>query len=309
MLEYPLINEVEYEMSIAFLNSFSVKKSTTRGQSAGVREKSTLSPASLKALQRLHAGDLIFSYLVGFVEGDGFFTITKNGKYIKWEFGIELNIKDVQLIYKIKTLLGVGSVAFRVRPNNSEMVRFRIRDKETLSSLIFPIFDKYPMFTNKLYDYLRFKELLLSDIILYEELPVYTRPTIPLNNIESILQRPYFYSWLIGFIEAEGCFSIYKPLNETSFIGSFDISQTNEYIIIAAISQFFNFTNTVYHHKETNNYKVKVSSVRQIENTIKIMQRGPVKLLGYKRLQYLLWLKELRKIPRYSNKIKIPNQY
>jgi hypothetical protein len=39
------------------------------------------------------------------------------------------------------------------------------------------------------------------------------------------------------------------------------------------------------------------------------MQRGPVKLLGYKRLQYLLWLKELRKIPRYSNKIKIPNQY
>jgi hypothetical protein len=32
-------------------------------------------------------------------------------------------------------------------------------------------------------------------------------------------------------------------------------------------------------------------------------------LLGHKKLQYLLWLKQLRKIFRYSEKIKIPSNY
>jgi hypothetical protein len=32
-------------------------------------------------------------------------------------------------------------------------------------------------------------------------------------------------------------------------------------------------------------------------------------LMGYKRLQYLLWLKQLRTIHRYSEKIKIPSNY
>jgi ubiquinol-cytochrome c reductase cytochrome b subunit len=36
---------------------------------------------------------------------------------------------------------------------------------------------------------------------------------------------------------------------------------------------------------------------------------APVKLMGYKKLQYLLWLKELRQITRYTKKINIPDIY
>jgi hypothetical protein len=39
------------------------------------------------------------------------------------------------------------------------------------------------------------------------------------------------------------------------------------------------------------------------------MAKAPVKLLGYKKLQYNIWLKGLRKIPRYYKKIKIPSNY
>ena len=67
-------------------------------------------------------------------------------------------------------------------------------------------------------------------------------------------------------------------------------------------------TSKVYLDK-TNNFKLKVSSIRQIENIIKFIQKAPIKLMGYKKLQYLLFIKELRKISRYSNKIKIPNKY
>jgi ubiquinol-cytochrome c reductase cytochrome b subunit len=97
-----------------------VKKPKSWGQSAGVRELSTL-----KASQRLHAKNLNYAYLVGLFEGDGYFNVSKKGKYFKCELGIELSIKDVQLIYKIKELLGVGVVGFRER-NGISMVYLRV---------------------------------------------------------------------------------------------------------------------------------------------------------------------------------------
>ena len=77
-----------------------VKTAKTWRKSVGVRSLHT----SL-ASQRLHAGDIYYAYLVGLFEGDGFFSITKKGKYLTYELGIELSIKAVQLIYKNKYLL------------------------------------------------------------------------------------------------------------------------------------------------------------------------------------------------------------
>lgn len=53
-----------------------------------------------------------------------------------YELGIELSIKDVQLIYKIKDLLGVGVVSFRQR-REIEMVSLRIRNKDHLKILFY----------------------------------------------------------------------------------------------------------------------------------------------------------------------------
>lgn len=41
------------------------------------------------------------------------------------------------------------------------------------------------MFSNKQYDYLMFKELLLKEIHLSKDLSDYIRPTEPLNSIET----------------------------------------------------------------------------------------------------------------------------
>ena len=157
-------------------------------------------------------------------EGDGYFTITKKGNYLTYELGIELSIKDVQLIYKIKSLLGIGVVSFRKR-KDIEMVSLRIRDKDHLKKFILPIFDKYPMFSNKQYDYLRFKDALLSGIIHWKDLPEYTRSSKPINTMESIVNASYFPAWLVGFIEAEGCFSVYKLYPDKDYlVASFDVA-------------------------------------------------------------------------------------
>ncbi len=280
-----------------------VKKPNAWGEPAGVRGISTI-----KASQRLNAENLTYAYIVGLFEGDGFFTVTKKGKYFQCELGIELSIKDVQLIYKIKDLLGVGIVGFRVKKGIS-MVYLRVRKKGHLISNVLPIFDKYALFSNKQYDYLRLRNVILSNVVFYQDIPEYTRPNQPFNSIESIINAPYFSAWLVGFIEAESCFSIYKLTKYNDYlISSFDISQTNGKILISAIRSYLSLTPQIYTDK-TNNFKLKVTSVRSIENVIKFINKAPVKLLGNKKLQYLLWIKQLRTIPRYANKINIPNKY
>ena len=302
----------------------SLRQGQKRGKSAMVHNKKI----NYDAIQRLNAGDLIFPYLVGLIEGDGWFSITKNGKYLKYEFGIELSIRDIQLLYKIKELLGVGTIDFRENSrratanlttlseqdntisSNRCNAQFRIRNKTHLKNIVIPIFDKYPLLSNKNYDYLRFKEVLLSDIIFSKDLIEYVRPTGPTINtyLTDNIQTKSFEAWLIGFIEAEGCFSIYKPTSDSSKVASFDISQTNGYNLINIIKIHLNLTSSIYTDK-TKNSKLKVSSVRQIENVVKFINKAPIKLMGYKKLSYLLFIKELRKISRYSNKFRIPNKY
>ena len=70
--------------------------------------------------------------------------------------------------------------------------------------------------------------------------------------------------WLVGFIEAEGCFSLYK-LNKANdyFVASFDISQTNGEIFILAIRKYLCLTPIPFQDK-TNNFKFKVTIVRSI---------------------------------------------
>ena len=292
-----------YDLFLIFISTICVKIAITWRQSVGVRRLH-----SSEASQRLHAGDLNYAYLVGLFEGDGFFSITKKGKYLTYELGIELSIRDVQLIYKIKSLLGVGVVSFR-KIKEIEMVSLRIRNKDHLKNFILPIFDKYPMFSNKQYDYLRFRNALLSGIIYSEDLPEYTRSNEPINSIGSIINSSYFSAWLVGFIEAEGCFSVYKLNKDNDYlVVSFDVAQRDGDLLISAIREYLSFTTSIYLDK-TNCSKLKVTSARSIENIIKFLQNAPVKLLGNKKLQYLLWLKQLRKISRYSEKIKIPSNY
>jgi len=74
-----------------------VKKSIVLRQPAEVQklEYSTF----LSAFQRLESGNFIYPYLVGLIEGDGWFSVSKKGKYIMFELGIGLSIRDIQLIY------------------------------------------------------------------------------------------------------------------------------------------------------------------------------------------------------------------
>ena len=61
---------------------FSENMKIIRSQSAGVKYQPT-------APQRLHTEKLIYAYLVGLTEADGWFCYFKNGVYITFEMAIE----------------------------------------------------------------------------------------------------------------------------------------------------------------------------------------------------------------------------
>ena len=79
------------------------------------------------------------------------------------------------------------------------------------------------MFSKKQYDYLRFKNALLSNIIYWEDLPEYIINSSPINTIESIINSDYFPSWLVGFIEVEGAMRCWKLLQCLQLSNSGDI--------------------------------------------------------------------------------------
>lgn len=257
--------------------------------------------------QRPNARDLM--WLVGFVEGDGCFSVNKNGKYVKYEFAIEIHISDIKLLHKIKSILGgYGSITTSKR-SNTELARLKISSKYNLKNIILPIFDKYGMLTSKQYDYLYFKSCLLQNITFNEHLPIYERPEYtPFNETQDILNLYYFDAWLVGFMEAESYFSTFQVTGESNKTAKFGISQTNGIQIITAIKERLSLNSNPFINQKTNSCVIDTSSVRGVQNVINFLKKTPVKLKGNKRGQFLKWLHELRVNSSYRN-INIPNHY
>lgn len=296
----------------------------TRTQMFNVFNTSNIRQFSLTASQRLNAKNM--AWLVGFVEGDGWFSVTKNGNYCKYEFGIEVSQRDIQLLYKIKILLGAGTVSIR---KTRDTALFRISSKKHLRDIILPIFDYCPMFTTKHWDYINFKENLMNNVVYYKDLKPYLRTNnLPFKSVDNILTNPNFDNWLVGFIEAspatfhvagevkgrlhrpfaEGCFSFYKPLKEINYTASFDVCQTNGLQVLTAIKTKLNLKSNV-NEESPNHFRLKTTSIEGIQNIINFLNKAEAKLRGYKRLQYLLFLKHLRVNMKYNTKLIIPVKY
>jgi ubiquinol-cytochrome c reductase cytochrome b subunit len=115
-----------------------------------------------KASQRLNAKDI--QWFVGFSDGDGCLSVYKEKKYANnWrhEYTIGLEIEDIRLLYKIKSFLGCGTV----RKYNNVAI-FRIKKVHHILYILIPIFDKYPLLTEKKRDsYLNFRKTFLYKVL------------------------------------------------------------------------------------------------------------------------------------------------
>lgn len=316
---YNSLTKIEYVKMLLLINL------TIMGQSAGVCnwyktyhvcsqicETSALCKfyTNDTASQRLNAKQQ--AWLVGFYEANGWFGINCNGKYIQYECALELSIKDAPLLYQIKNLLNVSG-SIRPRKDHPEIVTFKIRNKNDLKTKIVPIFEKFPMISSKRFQFENFKKCLCDLNLIYavdltkSELISYKEQ--PGSSIKEILATDYFDDWVVGFINGEGCFSVYKPTKDNSVVCSFEIGQTvNGSNLCKAIRRKFKIRAKVYKNDETNRFSIKTSSVEGVKNVLYFLAKNETKLKGYKHIQFVLWVKQLRMIPRYANHMKIPTK-
>lgn len=296
-----------------------VKMPSIHSQSADVwavqvrRQSQTFMTAP--ASQRLNAEEQ--AWLVGFYEADGWFGVFINGKYVQYEFGIEVHKRDAPLLHQIKNKWKLSGTV-RHRKDRPEMVVFKVRNKKDLTTKIVPIFDKYPIMGPKIKKYLFFRfHLIENQTVLSQELQekiMFCETFQKEKDFQSfeqkrflleLLQRPYFDSWLVGFINGEGCFSIYQSKKEKGLVCSFDIAQKlGGFLLLTAIQHRMHLKTTIY-KDITDCYKLKVSSVFNCNQVLKFLCSQPLKLKGYKRIQYIKWAKQLRVNPRYSS-ISVP---
>lgn len=102
---------------------------------------------------------------------------------------------------------------------------------------------------------------------------------------------------MVGFVEAEGCFSIYKIQNlKDYYVTSFEVSQTSAKFLIVAIKNFLHLKTEISQHvfiknnKDSINYCLKVTNVSCIEKVVTFFENQSTSFLGYKKLQYNKWL-------------------
>ena len=73
------------------------------------------------------------------------------GRRATASFEINLHIKDINILYKIQSFFGVGSVTTR---KNKNICVYRVTKINELIEVIVNHFSKYPLLTNKYSDFI-----------------------------------------------------------------------------------------------------------------------------------------------------------
>lgn len=125
---------------------------------------------------------LDYNWLSGFIQGDGSFIVRKTRlEYILY---ISQSLKDIQVLYKIKNLVGYGFIRIQKKEN---MAHYCLQKREGLSKVLILLKGKF--IGEKLKQYLVFLKYF----------------SIEIENISDNFIN-FNNAWLSGFIDADGSF-------------------------------------------------------------------------------------------------------
>lgn len=210
------------------------------------------------------------SWIIGFTEGDGSFVVNKKNEL---SFILIQGINNMEILYKIQNILQMGNII----KQGSRVYRLIINKKEHIELIILLFNGNIILPTRKI----QFNKF------------INTYNLKPFNKI-----IPYIYSnilptfndnWILGFTEAEGCFSISILNNyvDTRFI----LSQKGDrnLPIFSHLILLFN-TGKIEGHSKKENYNFIISHLKNMDKLY--MYFDNKEFLGIKGKSYKLF-KEL----------------
>lgn len=229
--------------------------------------QTTIIPITIKnLLLDKEENNYIEQFFVGLFEGDGTITTTliHNKKYISIRFIIALknDVNNQELLNKIQVTIG-GRV---VMERKNKYVTWYATNKSNIKKVL-KIFSKYPLLTVRKQCQLEFAK----NCLFYKDINnFYLNRDNMYNNKKYILEDLnknnninfpfYFKSWLSGFIEAEGNFTLI--FNEKNHLrkSAFTIGQNDELHILNMIKLYFQGETKILTDKKKINNNNQISS-------------------------------------------------
>lgn len=214
-----------------------------------------------KLVTNLHDKNFLF-WFIGFTEGDGSFVVS-GGKSI---FSIHLHVADLPLLYIIQNELNMGQVQIK---KNSAIFQVKAnRDIFTLISIFngnLFLLKRQKQFNNWLLNY-NIKTKI--DIIIK---PYLFKPS--LND-----------SWLAGFIDAEGCFTISIRKDRERIEQKFVLVQKDAELEMIELTDLIGGR----HYQENNNISRLYISYSNVDYLVEYLGRH--KLYSIKSISFEKWV-------------------
>lgn len=216
------------------------------------------------------------TWFIGFVEGDGSFVISKGKVY----FDLTQDLKDIHLLYKIKTTLGFGSILTRT-DNHRNVGVYYVTGKPNFLRLVH-LFNGNIICNHKK---TQFKQWLHVFNTQYNQ---------QIDFIDNTIIPSFNNGWLAGFIDAEGYFSARIKKCNTSKSGKnilTDFAITQKYPdVLILIRRLFHLTQTnIRYDPSWHGYCFYLSNKKLLINLVAYLRKFPLKTK--KRIFFFRWAK------------------
>lgn len=242
--------------------------------------------------------------LIGFIDGDGYISITKSTKgFITLNLTISLHINDLSVLQYIQSILNLGRINLYPKSGEKDTCKLIINRTE-LQEVLFPLFlhqNLYFLTNTRVEQYNKAIFILKNNIKLFSEIPEFisTLYPVPATALE-YTDLPFFKNWIVGFTVAEGSFLV-KVNNDACF----QLRQRKHVLLFEAFKLVFKTNRKI--GLDFDDYNLfSVSSTSDIQEVINFFSfSGHHPLVGHKLIQYEKWLTYLRNSKRYG-KLKLP---
>ncbi len=262
-------------------------------------------------------------FITGFTDAEGCFFLQvrnrNNSWYVEARFDISLHKKELELMKQIQDYFGgAGGIS----KHGEDSYQYTISSIKEINDRVLPHFDNYPLITQKLSDYLLFKEAIdlinskknmvkasaseefigkivgikasMNRGLLSDNLKSSFTNIVPVPRpiVKSRIPHP---QWVAGFTSGEGCFMIKTSVNRNAKLGygvqlSFQITQNERDIeLIRSLVSYLGCGRLVVNEKHNGskvNFNVtKFSDIQELIIPFFLKH----KILGVKFLDFEDW--------------------
>lgn len=219
---------------------------------------------------KLHMpSDTFLYWLIGFTEGDGTFVKSARNEL---NFVIVQGKANVNVLYIIRNTLGFGQVI----KQNERVYRYIVRSKLELM-LIILLFNGNIVLPSRKAQFATFLQTYNLRPFSYTIAYSNNKNMPNLNN-----------TWFLGFVEAEGCFTISLLSNSNAFRTRFIVSQKGDINlpVLSTLAVIFQCGVIEGHHKK-DNYQYIVSGLSNVVKIYDYFDRFIDQFLGIKKISFL----------------------